>query len=308
MHAVALRGESGVDGDAAFRDAEARLFEVAALLSKAPLGDLPLEIAFDAAAGGSYFLIATPMVVETPWGQVRVDRNDRGEASMISMYCEATSSDEALIRLRRAASVFLDHWSFRAMAPTFLTRLRAIDTKHDVHTIQFNSPYRTTMITASTAAIPTPLRAMLALYGEALCASSPIYRFLCLYKILEGYFGRLKPELAKVFKHGAIGYQWPKETVPDHKDYGLDLRRYVNGPIAQLKDEQLTPHFRDASAHFSLDGELPLIASDPKVIKEFNHVGIAADLCARVVIEVYRDAHQAAQDAGLDLSSLVEAK
>ena len=308
LHVAPVRAGAEFDVDAAFHDSTEREFEVAALLSTSWADNPSANFAFTADDGGSYFTIGTPMAVMTPWGEVRIDRNANGEAAMISMRCSAGSAGEALKRLRLASATFLDHWSFTATAPTYLSRLRAHDTKHLVQTLQFQTPFRRTAIPASNTPtfIPTRLRPVLALYREALCATSPIYRFLCLYKILEGYFRQLKPELAQILRGGGVTDAWPTECVPDHKDYAPDLKRYVGKPITVFWEEQLTPYFRDAVAHFAVDGEQPLVASAPSEIERFNHVGVAVELCARVLVEAYQAAFQAAQAKGLDLSALVE--
>ena len=284
-----------------------RTFEAAALLSKAPSPASALNFHFEASDGESYFTFAPPrMAVDTLWGRVMIDKNARGEAAMVSMTCRAISAEEALSRLQLACASFLDHWSYEATAPVYLTRHRVRDLASEVTMARFSSPFRQAVINPVATEIPTPLRAILALYREGLGSASPIYRFLCFYKILEGYFTRLKPDLAKIFKSARLPYPVGPDLVPDHPDLDVAFRIYVGQSITKFRDELLTPSFRDAVAHFEKTGLSPLVMSSPSQIVRFTNSALAVDLCARAVIEAYRTAFRSAMAAGLDLSSLAE--
>jgi len=284
-----------------------RTFETSALLSTTQNPKRDLNFQTNEEDGSSYFLFEPPALrVDTPWGPVTVRKNRKGESALVKMTCEARSSTEALERLQRATATFLDHWAYEAVAPVYLTMLRARDVKNHIETLQFVSPFRSSTISPSTTEIPTPLRPMFALYRESLCSASPLYKFLCLYKILEGYFGRLKPTLSKIFRDAGLQYPLPRDLVPDHPDLETDMRAYVGQSISKFRDELLTTNFRVAVAHFEKEGESPLIASDPGQINRFSQIGLAVELCARVVIESYQKAFKEAIVSGLDVSSLSE--
>ena len=284
-----------------------REFETAALLSKAPTPSNALTLDFGEADGNSYFIFASPaMTVDTLWGVVRIGKNTSGEASLITMTCRARSANEALERLQLACATFLDNWAYEMTAPVYLTMLRARDLKTQVLMARFASPYRQSKINPLVTEIPTPLRPAFALYREALCSASPLYKFLCFYKILEGYFSRLKPDLAKIFRGAKLKYPEAPECVPDHPELAAEFRAYIGQSIAKFRDEQLIPNFRSAVAHFEPDDSSPIVTSNPYDILRFNHAALAVELCARTVIESYRRAFQEAVAASLDLSSLCE--
>jgi hypothetical protein len=288
-------------------DGSEREFEVAALLSKAPSPVIAMNFQFTEADGDSYFAFVAPnMAVDTHWGKVLIGKNARGEASMVRMTCRAHSAAQAMARLQLACASFLDHWAYEATAPVYLIRLRVRDLTHQSEMVRFASPFRQCTIIPAATEIPTPLRPILALYREGLGSASPIYKFLCFYKILEGYLTRLKPNLAKLFKMASLPYPLPSDLVPDHPDLDSSFRAYVGQSITKFRDDLLTPGFRDAVAHFEKDGMSPLIMSNPDEIVRFSNISLAVELCARAVIEAYRQAFRAAMDAGLDLSSLAE--
>jgi hypothetical protein len=288
-------------------DNSEREFEAAALLSKAPSPATALNFQFAEADGDSYFVFVPPtMAVDTQWGTVMVGKNANSEASMVKMTCWARSSNEALERLQLACAAFLDHWAYEATAPVYLTRLRARDLTSKSEMVRFSGPFRSTAINPSATEIPTPLRPILALYREGLGSASQIYKFLCFYKILEGYLTRLKPDLAKLFRAAGLSYPAPSDRVPDHPDLDPSFRAYIGQSITKFRDDLLTPGFRDAVAHFEKDGLSPLVMSNPSEIVRFSNTALAVELCARAVIEAYRLAFRAAMDAGLDLSTLAE--
>jgi len=288
-------------------DNSEREFEAAALLSKAPSPATALNFEFTEADGESYFIFASPRIaVDTQWGTVIVGKNANSEASMVKMTCWARSATEALERLQLACAAFLDHWAYVAVAPVYLTRVRSRDLKNKCEMIRVSGPFRSAIINPSATEIPTPLRPILALYREGLGSASPIYKFLCFYKILEGYFTRLKPDLAKLFRAAGLSYPAPSDCVPDHPDIDPSFRAYIGHSITNFRDNILRPDFRDAVAHFEKDGLSPVVMSNPSEIIRFSKTALAVELCARTVIEAYRLAFRAAIDAGLDLSTLAE--
>lgn len=236
-----------------------------------------------------------------------VSRNANGEASMVKMTNWARSANEALDLLQLACADFLDHWAYEAMAPVYLTSLRARDLTSKAEMVRFSGPFRRSEIKPSASEIPTPLRPILALYREGLGSASPVYKFLCLYKILEGYLTRLKPDLAKLFNAAGLSYPVPADRVPEHPELDSSFRAYVGQSITKFRDELLTPGFRDAVAHFEKKGLSPLVMSNPSEIVRFSNTALAVEICARAVIEAYRLAFRAAMDAGLDLSTLAAA-
>lgn len=306
LHVVPQFSEAPHNDLEILTDNSERDFETAALLSKIPGLDAPLESHFTEANGGSYFVFApTRIAVDTPWGTVTVRKNARGEASMVKMNCRARSAIEALDHLQLACSAFLDNWAYEATAPVYLTRLRAYDLAHKSEVMRVTVPFRQMEINPSASQIPTPLRPILSLYREGLGSASAIYKFLCFYKILEGYFKRLKPDLAKIFRKASLPYPMPNDTVPFHQDLDAKFGTFVGQSITEFQNH-LAPGFRDAVAHFEKDGLSPLIMSNPTEIFRFSVTALAVELCCRTVIESYRSAFKAAVEAGLDLSSLAE--
>lgn len=70
-------------------------------------------------------------------------------------------------------------------------------------------------------------------------------------------------------------------------------------------NEVLTPKFRDIVAHFSKEGENPLITSDPHHLARYMEILLISELCARAVIENYESDFRIAQTKGVDLTPLL---
>ena len=288
------------------QDNTERPFEVTALLSKSPFSAGSLKTKYDATDGNSYFTFLSPrMTVDTPWGAVSVYKNESDEASMISMKVQAHTARNALDSMQLAASAVLDYWSFESAVPAYIMHFRAHDITNEAEVFRVSAPFRVKPIGADDTEMPTPLRPVLALYREGLGSGSPVYKFFCFYKILEGYFKRLKPELATLFRESDIAYPGLKEVVPTFDDLDPIFSRYIGKNIKQFFDKVLTKQFRDAVAHFEKDGCSPLLMNTPDNTIGFHQVSTAAEICARTVIQSYHEVFFIGRDAGLDINSLI---
>ncbi|HEV2816376.1 MAG TPA: methylamine utilization protein MauJ [Allosphingosinicella sp.] len=261
-------------------------FEVKARLSRSP-ATLDLQGAFGPDDGGSYLTVpgnVHELEVAGTYGLMRFFKNASNELSMVSASINAVNADDAHSAFMVMLSAFIDRVSLTGAVPIFIELIVVRDTTTEVQSMYFVSPPRPTVIGNGAETLHLELAPVYALYREAQNSSSPYYRVLCLFKIMEGLLGSLRTELRKRAKHAGKELVTPKALVPEHADFPKGLRSYVGKPIKDLFDNFLQKQFRDAMAHFNLKGRNPLNVSDQTHWKRFIEVAFVADLCARVLI------------------------
>lgn len=261
-------------------------FEVKARLSRSP-ATLRLDGAFEAGDGGSYLTVpgdVHELEVTGTYGSMRFFKNASHELASVSAQVEAVDANEAHSTFRLMLSAFIDRVSYVGAVPIFIELVVVRDMTSKVQSIYFVSPPRRAVIGGGGETLHLELAPVYALYREAQNSSSPYYRVLCLFKIMEGLLGSLRTELRKRAKQAGTELVAPKALVPDHPDFPLGLRHFAGTPIKTLFDSFLQKQFRDAMAHFNLKGKHPLNLSDHTHWKRFNDVAFVAHLCTRVLI------------------------
>jgi len=150
--------------------------------------------------------------------------------------------------------------------------------------ISFVSPYlEAPMAINPTATFMPEFRSYAALYREALNTNSPVYEFLCLFKIIESLRGR-RIRLARTAKKNNTTYTPPTEVLPAttgeikswlealfyiRRDFDLSTFESAVPPdlrgctAADVIDSVLNPlRVNVAHALFGGGGELPLSSDD----------------------------------------------
>jgi len=135
------------------------------------------------------------------------------------------------------------------------------------------------------ARLNSELAPVYGLYREAKNASSPFYRFLCYFKILEGVFGLLRRDLFGRARKRGVSLTKQKEVIPDHSELQTLAPELIGCSIKDYFDNTLRKQFRDAVAHYILDSGRIITPSDPQAVAAFVNVILPAELCCRVVIE-----------------------
>lgn len=237
-------------------------------------------------------------------GAFEIRKNAKGEVSIATMICIASTVGEARSIFLKATTQFLDHVAYIATCPVYIVSLRIEDVINMHVAIEFFQPYGSSLINETASFLPLPLKPAYALYREGISSNSELYKFLCLYKILDRYFSKLKPALYKAFLRAGADSPKAKDLVPEHQELPQSVRPYVGKSIKSFMDEILTPKFRDVVAHFQKEGESPLVTSDPDNLARYEEILLSSELCARTVIKNYEEAFRVAQAKGVDLTSL----
>lgn len=150
-------------------------------------------------------------------------------------------------------------------------------------------PYDDVILNPGSAALRTELVPVYALYREAKNSVSKLYRFLCYFKILEGIYSHLRPELFRRAQQDGKSITTRKERIPDHPELVRFQSEYVGQPIKEFLDNELRKTFRDRVAHYFLDDGVILNPSDPSQASAFGRIILPTELSCRVVIETQED-------------------
>lgn len=275
------------------KDRTPRSFLVKCRLSKLPQDrhDMRGDMSPD---DGSSFLLVPPgkNAVEVTFQNVRMvlEANEAGELSMVSSRINAVTADHARTLFLDFLTRYVDHASYLYATPIHLDLLAVHDEMNEVQYIYFVAPPRLQIIAEGGETVSNEMKAVYALYREAMNASSPYYRVLCLYKIMEGLLGPLRTSIQRRAKAAKIDIASPKALVPDHIDIPDGLREQVGKPIKHFFDRFLTKQYRDTVAHFLLRERNALDLSAPRDVGRFTDVAFLADLAARVLIQQHEAA------------------
>jgi hypothetical protein len=269
-------------------DKSKRTFDVKALLTKALFFSQNIDFSIDEKSGSSFFVIppnAVKMLIPTTFGIFTCYKNEHNELSLITTEIEAAGWKETFQIFFKVVSPFLDHLSFLTNAPFIISKVFCRDKKNDFSVSSYEVPYYPVTIDPNIKVIPNELIPIFSLYREAKNNISSYYKFLCYYKILEGIFKSIRPQLFELCKAKNISIQTVKEKVPDHKDLGPEHKLFVGENIRKLFDDYLTNQFRNTVAHYLLDDGSVLNVSDYLKNFKFNNVLLLTELCVRAVIE-----------------------
>ncbi|WP_125900998.1 methylamine utilization protein MauJ [Methylobacterium indicum] len=263
------------------------LFQVKAKFSKSPR-EIELKGDFGPLDGSSYVLTATEnqyIEIRDNYGIIRLDKNDKSELSMATSLVEASDAGDARHKFADRLSAFFDRISYVANIPIFIDLFVVKNITTEAQTIFFVSPPRPCIINNGDETLPAELAPVYALYREAQNSNSPYYKVLCLYKIMEGLLGHLRTDLSKKARSENINIDTPKLHVPDHPNFPSGINHLIGQPIKKVFDNFFQKEFRDAMAHFNLNGREPINVSDPIHWARFTDVAFVSNLCARALIE-----------------------
>jgi hypothetical protein len=274
-------------------DTSERDFDVWCTFSRGSTLTSDLTLDSHPTAGESFFRF--PQNVLNPEIQgggcrFRLHRNPKGEFSGVGARIRANTSKDARARFMTALSPVLDHWSYLGNTPIVVRTVVCEDPKNAITMMSFITPYADLILNPVGGELRVDLLPLYGLYREAKNATSPFYRFLCYFKILEAVYSHLRPKVFSLARQGSFELVKRKEVVPDHPELLLFWKSYVGRPIKDLMDKELEPQYRNAVAHFLLDqGGAPLNPSDSETVAKFGNMLLVAELCARVVIDQQAD-------------------
>ncbi len=132
------------------------------------------------------------------------------------------------------------------------------------------------------------LRPVYALWRESRNSRSYFYRFLCLFKIVEGLLESILPSVYKELKRRGKRFEAVKGVVPNDPHIKALTPEFVGKKFTRVRDE-LKGQYRHALAHFGLDHTAPLDLDDPKTRHEYERLFPVVDHIAAALI---RDAER----------------
>lgn len=269
-------------------DRERRTFSLSAILSKSPLSSQDLNMSHTAADGGSFF-IAPKSAAHIEMGMddvvFRILLNERREYSLVEADVQGSTWREASDRFVGQLNKILNHLSYQFNVPIHLNKVVSKDSKYEVQYFEYFSPYFPVELPSGIGnTVRSEMDPLYALYREAINSTSPHYKMLCLYKIMEGVFRTLRPNLRKRARAKGITLSVPDEMVPPDVEFSDSLKPWIGKSITDFYGKILTRQFRDAVAHFVLRDTTLLDLGSPSQNRSFAGVVQACDACARIVL------------------------
>jgi hypothetical protein len=125
----------------------------------------------------------------------------------------------------RALAPSLSEFSLQLDIPLEIAQIETKDLLTENCHVTFTVPFPNVgMVVVPLSRTRPDFRGVASLYREGLNANSPVYQFLCLFKIIEALEAR-KKRLLRDVKHGGAGYTLPAEVLPT--SYG-EIRTWLD--------------------------------------------------------------------------------
>lgn len=268
------------------RDTSNREFQVNALLGRMESSS-GIDLSVDTERGSSC-ISATPdapkAIIHGPDGEITLMHNSRRELASAHFTVDATGSAEARRRFLEAITPFMDRVSYLGNVSVHIKVIECIDSKNNIRSYDYVNPHPTVRVNPHEVRINNTLLPVYALYREAKNAESPFYRFLCYYKILEGIYNHLRPNLFKAATERGARIRTERELVPHYEELRSSHADLVGKPIKDIFDNRFTPAFRNEIAHYFLASGQILNVSHAQALEKFSYELFIVESCARVVI------------------------
>jgi hypothetical protein len=201
----------------------------------------------------------------------------------------AQTFDDAFSKAYHAVAPSLSYWSAFLDVPVLIAQMDAEERRTGARRVRFvTAPLKVAFAVPGEPALESEFRHYASLYREALNSNSPVYRFLCLFKIIEGIRVRRSRLAQEAKKHGKEPQRLPFEWIPeDRLEDWLNALYHVREWPALVLDQvlptmvrgkkfgtiigsTLTP-LRNEVAHGILDtGELGMSADDVLKMEKVN--------------------------------------
>ncbi len=194
---------------------------------------------------------------------------------------QAQGMSDAQPKAYRALAPSLSNWSAHLDIPLYISQIDTVELRNRNIQMRVSSPFWEVPFSVVPQQQLTPeFRGFASLYREALNSNSPVYRFLCLFKIVDGILERRRGVAAEA-KAAGVGFTRPPEAIPAtaagfvpwlnaifpiRPESGWDemllssifLKEILGKGIKHIIDSELYP-LRNAVAHaLSESGELTL--------------------------------------------------
>jgi SEC-C motif len=257
--------------------------------------------AADHLVGTSHLAIARP-ALDTNIARIQItvglftfigSPNDNGFLSKIETECDASDFQDAHYKSMAALTPTLSHWALRLDVPIQIYQTDIVELR--TQSIRFT--IRTAFLEASFGAplsrgeLTSELQSYASVYREALISNSPIYEFICYYRIVESIHARRK-RLSREAKSRSESLSFPVEHYPASPEtlkqfldeifvikpttwndliVGSLLLPEVVGKEFTVIDESYLKPLRNRAAHTILNPSLPELRADDAIhVEEIN--------------------------------------
>src|SRR5229473_104920 len=285
LHIVDDRTDDRRSSEERLADRTPREFKLRAALAKSRTPGESVRATIASDEGSSFVTAPDDIKIQTRDGIYMVSRNGRGELAQVVSSATATWYQEAFETFLSGVTPWLDLLSYLSDAPLFIDILECRDDANHITTTSYRTPHGPVILSQGLGQISTPLFPIYALYREALNADSNLYKFLCLYKILEGIFSEIRPTLFQLSREPRIALTTRQELVPEDAELRLSQPQYICQRIREIYDQEFQNQYRHSVAHFALSDGRVLNASSHRESARFGAVIHLARVCARQVID-----------------------
>lgn len=217
--------------------------------------------------------------IATPAGRLvfRGAPNNRGVLGRIRVDpFEASSFADAESRSHQALASLLSTWALWLDVPLRIFQIESCELRRGSTKRSFVKMFLDAPLVTTEVPTTQPFRGYAALYREALNSNSPLYQFLCLYKILEG-IRVLRSRLGIKAKKQRQAFRRPEERIPKEPASfvpwlasifpgwthwneaalnGIFRPNVLGKKVGQVIDDHLRPLRREIAHLFSDTGEM----------------------------------------------------
>jgi hypothetical protein len=187
--------------------------------------------------------------------------NSRGFlGKLVSSSFKALDRQDAKRKAYRAIASSLSHWSIHLDIPLEIYQVATLEVATGNTQMSLTNPFlEAPLALTPTAEMKPYFRGYAGLYREALSSSSRVYRFLCLYKIIEGLLAR-RIRLQREAKKRGVALVFPVEVLPSSAS---EIARWLDAifPIRRKWDDMalesaVPPEARGKEFAAIIDGTL----------------------------------------------------
>lgn len=276
-------------GEERFLDRAPRQFVVLARLSDTNSPSRHIHFSVEKDSGNSLLKVPSDTLalkVETANGSFLLYPNKTHRLSTIKFECVAKSNNEARALFHSMVGPAIDHLSYLTSSPLFIVQISVEDQLHHISSTEILCPYPLVPLPdLGVTPIISVLHPVYAMYREAINATSPFYKFFCLYKILEGLLKSLNSKVYTKAKAKAITLPPLQAKVPAYEGMPSEQQEYAGKSVTRFFNDFITPKYRNPMAHFMSDEGGVLNVNEMNGIHQYTAVIHVMDLCCREVIQ-----------------------
>jgi len=140
--------------------------------------------------------------------------NERGSLAKMATECDAENFAEAKAKCFKALGPWLSNWSLQLDIPLLIYQTDLVEVASGTRRMDFKPPYfDSPLVGAPGTLLTSGFRAYASLYREALNSNSPVYQYLCYFKIIESV-RRRRSRLGQEARDRGEIFSRPAEVFP----------------------------------------------------------------------------------------------